>query len=311
MIAVVVGPTAVGKSALAVALAQRLAASGRGAEIVNADSMAVYRGMDIGTAKPTAAERATVRHHLLDILDIEQTASVAEFQSLARRSIAEISARGAVPIVVGGSALYVRAVIDRFDFPGTDPVVRAELEAELELLGPAPLYDRLAALDPVAAARILPNNGRRIIRALEVIQLTGRPFSADLPAPVYALPDVVQVGLDIDRPTLDARIEERVARMWRQGFVAEVEWLAERGLRSGRTASRALGYRQVLEFLAGEISEDEARLRTVQATRRFARRQDSWFRKDPRIGWLRFDRPDLVSAAVSKMHPFVASCTLT
>lgn len=299
MIAVVVGPTAVGKSALAVALAEQLQVAGRPAEIVSADSMAVYRGMDIGTAKPSAAERATVRHHLLDILDIHQTASVAEFQALARQSIAEISGRGAVPIVVGGSALYVRAIIDRFDFPGTDPAVRTRLENDLELLGPGPLYDRLAALDPAAAARILPNNGRRIVRALEVIQLTGRPFSAELPEPVYALPDVVQVGLDIDRPTLDARIEERVTRMWQDGFVAEVERMAAQGLRSSRTASRALGYRQVLEFQAGEIGEEEARLRTVQATRRFARRQDSWFRKDPRIVWLRFDHPDLVSAALT------------
>lgn len=299
MIAVVVGPTAVGKSALAVALAGQLEAAGRPAEVVNADSMAVYRGMDIGTAKPSPAERAAVPHHLIDIMDIEQTASVAEFQALARQSIAEISARGAVPIVVGGSALYVRAIIDRFDFPGTDPAVRAQLETDLDVVGPAPLHARLAVLDPAAAARILPNNGRRIIRALEVIQLTGRPFSAKLPDPVYALPDVVQVGLDIDRPTLDARIEERVAWMWREGFVTEVESLAGRGLRSGRTASRALGYRQVLEFLAGEISEEEARLRTVQATRRFARRQDSWFRKDPRTRWLRFDRPDLLPAARS------------
>ena len=297
VIAVIVGPTAAGKSALASALARHLQSVGRPAEIVNADSMAVYREMDIGTAKPTSAERAAVPHHLIDIFDLRETASVAEFQTLARQAIAQCSASGVTPILVGGSALYVRAVVDRFDFPGTDPVLRARLEAELELLGPAPLYERLVAADPEAAIRILPTNGRRIVRALEVSELTGEAFSATLPEPVYALPDVVQVGLDIDRATLDARIEGRVARMWEQGFVAEVARLADRGLRESRTASRALGYRQVLDFLAGKITEEEARVATVLATRRFARRQDSWFRRDPRINWLRFDRPDLVQAA--------------
>ena len=297
MIAVVVGPTAAGKSALAVSLALRLQASGRPAEIVNADSMAVYRGMDIGTAKPTPAERAAVPHHLIDVLDLHEIASVAEFQTLARLAIAQCSAAGITPIVVGGSALYVRAIVDRFEFPGTDPVLRARLETELELLGPAPLYERLVEADPDAATRILPTNGRRIVRALEVTELTGRPFSATLPEPVYALPDVVQIGLDIDRVTLDARIEQRVARMWQQGFVAEVAQLADRGLRESRTASRALGYRPVLDFLTGSITEEEARVATVRATRRFARRQDSWFRRDPRISWLCYDRPDLVQTA--------------
>jgi tRNA dimethylallyltransferase len=301
VIAVVVGPTAVGKSAVAVALAERLTAADRPAEIVNADSMALYRGMDIGTAKPSAEERAAVPHHLLDVLDISQAASVAEFQTLARAVIAACRARGVLPIVVGGSALYIRAILDRFDFPGTDPALRAELEQELALVGPYALHARLAELDPPAAERILPGNGRRIVRALEVIELTGQPFGAELPAPDYALPDVVQVGLDIDRPRLDERIAHRVNGMWERGFVVEVAALAERGLASTPTASRALGYRQVLDHLTGRISEEEARARTIAATRRFARRQLAWFRRDPRIHWLGFDHPDRVALALESL----------
>ena len=260
--------------------------------------MALYRGMDIGTAKPTSAERAAVRHHLMDVLDIEDDATVAEFQTMARSAIADCRRRVVIPILVGGSALYVRAVVDRFEFPGTDPGLRAALESDLADLGPEALHRRLAERDPEAAAAIMPGNGRRIVRALEVIALTGRPFTARLPDPVYALPGVIQLGLAIERAELDARIEQRVQSMWDQGFVAEVAGLAERGLAGTRTASRALGYRPVLDFLAGEISEAEARQRTVLATRRFARRQDSWFRRDPRIHWLRHDRADLVDAAL-------------
>lgn len=299
MIGVLVGPTAAGKSALAVAVARRLVANGRPAEIISADSMAVYRGMDIGTAKPSAAERTEVRHHLIDVLDIADDATVAEFQTLARATIADCLVRQVIPILVGGSALYVRAVVDRFEFPGTDPRLRAELEAELARAGPEALHRRLAARDPAAAITILPGNGRRIVRALEVIELTGRPYPALLPEPSYALRGVVQIGLDIDRAALDARIEQRVQRMWDSGFVAEVAGLAQRGLADTRTASRALGYRPVLDHLAGAISETEAKSRTVRATRRFARRQDSWFRRDPRICWLRYDRTDLVEAAVA------------
>jgi tRNA dimethylallyltransferase len=298
-VVVLVGPTAVGKSRLAVALAQRLAAAGRPAEIVSADSMLVYRGMDIGTAKPTAAERGGIPHHLIDILDVRETATVADFQHRARAAIADCRERGVVPVLVGGSALYVRAIVDDFRFPGTDPVLRAELEAELAAYGPEPLHRRLAGLDPASAAQILPANGRRVVRALEVIALTGDPFTATLPARRYALPGVVQIGLDIDRPRLDQRIADRVDRMWTEGLVAEVRRLAGAGLRAGLTASRALGYRQVLAYLDGELTEEEARTRTVTATRKFARRQDGWFRKDPRITWLAHDRADLVDAAVS------------
>jgi tRNA dimethylallyltransferase len=292
-----VGPTATGKSSLAAALARRFVAAGKPAEIVNADSMLVYRGMDIGTAKPSELERAQIRHHMIDLMDVTQTMTVAEFQHLARFAIANCQARNVAPIVVGGSALYVRAIVDDFDFPGTDPTVRARLENELASEGAERMYQRLSDADPVAASRILPGNTRRVVRALEVIELTGRSFSASLPAHRYRLPAVVQIGLAIDRASLDARIAARVDAMWAAGFVAEVRRLAAAGLRESLTASRALGYRQVLRFLNGEITEAQARDLTISATRKFARRQDSWFRKDARIRWLSYDRPDLVSAA--------------
>ncbi|QDQ14077.1 tRNA (adenosine(37)-N6)-dimethylallyltransferase MiaA [Streptomyces spectabilis] len=276
----VVGPTAAGKSDLGVFLAQHL-----GGEVVNADSMQLYRGMDIGTAKLTPAERDGVPHHLLDIWDVTEAASVAEYQKLARAEIDRLLADGRWPILVGGSGLYVRGAVDHLDFPGTDPAVRARLEAELELHGPGALHARLAAADPDAARAILPGNGRRIVRALEVIEITGKPFTANLPSheSVY---DTVQIGVDVGRPELDERITVRVDRMWEAGLVDEVRTLEAQGLREGRTASRALGYQQVLAALAGECTEEEARTETVRATKRFARRQDSWFRRDPRVHWL-------------------------
>jgi tRNA dimethylallyltransferase len=290
----VVGPTAVGKSDLSLDLAERL-----GGEVVNTDSMQLYRGMDIGTAKLPVEERRGIPHHLLDVLEVTATATVAEFQGWAREAIADCRARGVVPVLVGGSALYVRAVLDRFEFPGTDPAVRARLDSELAEAGPGALHRRLAAHDPEAAARILPSNGRRVVRALEVIELTGRPFSATLPRQEYVDPATVQVGLDCPRPVLDERIEERVRRMWDAGLVDEVRALEPRGLREGLTASRALGYQQVLELLAGRCTEEEAFAATVQGTRRFARRQDSWFRKDPRIRWVAFDDPERVQEALA------------
>ncbi|MFF4766126.1 tRNA (adenosine(37)-N6)-dimethylallyltransferase MiaA [Streptomyces sp. NPDC001255] len=276
----VVGPTAAGKSDLGVFLAQRL-----GGEVVNADSMQLYRGMDIGTAKLTLAERDGVPHHLLDVWDVTRTASVAEYQALARAEIDRLLAAGRVPVLVGGSGLYVRGVVDRMEFPGTDPAVRARLEAELEEAGPAVLHARLARADPEAAAAILSGNGRRIVRALEVIEITGKPFTANLPGR-EAYYDTLQIGVDVARPELDARIAARVDVMWERGLVAEVRALEAAGLREGRTASRALGYQQVLATLAGECGEEEARAETVRATKRFARRQDTWFRRDPRIHWL-------------------------
>jgi tRNA dimethylallyltransferase len=290
----VVGPTAAGKSDLAVALA-----TARRGEVINVDSMQVYRGMAIGTAKLPTSARAGVTHHLLDLLDVTETATVAEFQTMARAAIDDCVRRSTLPILVGGSALYVRAVVDRFDFPGTDPQVRAGLEAELQQVGPAALHARLAERDPDAAERILPTNGRRIVRALEVAELTGGPFTAALPTYEYAYPFVAQIGVDVPRDVLDQRIADRVDAMWAAGLVDEVRSLERRGLREGRTASRALGYAQVLRYLAGECTEDEARAETVRATRRFARRQDSWFRKDPRVTWIPYNAPDLVPRALA------------
>jgi len=281
----VVGPTASGKSALAVRIAQRLIGQGRRCEIVSGDSMLVYRGMDIGTAKPTLAERGGVPHHLIDIMDVTQTASVAEFQRLARAAIADVQARGALPIVVGGSALYMHAILDEMDFPATDPDVRARWEAELARVGPAALHAELARRSPSAAAGILPGNGRRIVRALEAVELTGE-FRSQLPEPRYALSDVRQIGLELPRDLLDARIAARVDAMWGAGLVDEVRGLEAVGLRQGLTASRALGYRQVLAYLDGELTEAHAREATIQATRRFARKQAGWFRRDQRIRWV-------------------------
>ncbi|GLW91517.1 tRNA (adenosine(37)-N6)-dimethylallyltransferase MiaA [Actinokineospora globicatena] len=394
----IVGPTATGKSDLGVAIAERL-----GGEVINADAMQLYLGMDIGTAKITPAERRGVPHHLLDVLTVTETASVAAYQRHARSVVEDVLARGRVPVLVGGSGLYVQAVVDELEFPGTDPTVRARLEAELATVGPAPLHARLAAQDPVAAESVLPSNGRRIVRALEVIELTGRPFSATMPKPGPARYDMVMIGLDRDPADLDARVDLRVDRMFATGLVDEVRTLETQGLREGRTAARALGYQQVLAALdaaaldaaasvtaaraavapiasapsvvavaqgavtpaavapdaadpgalvSGAADRDKARDRdgarfrdgardrdeawdrdgtvdgdgtvdrdnaldrdavrpsavadfteaateTARATRRFVRRQRSWFRRDRRITWLDAARPDLLDAALT------------
>jgi tRNA dimethylallyltransferase len=297
----VVGPTAAGKSDLGVAVAREL-----GGEVVNADSMQLYRGMDIGTAKLTEAERQGIPHHLLDVWPVTRTANVAEYQRMARAEIDRLLAAGRTPVLVGGSGLYVRAAIDALEFPGTDPAVRARLEAELAERGSGPLHARLAAVDPLAARNILPSNGRRIVRALEVVEITGRPFTANLPGH-DAVYDTVQIGVDVPRPRLDERIALRVDRMWEAGLVDEVRRLAAEGLRDGLTASRALGYQQVLAFLAGEGTEDEARLETVRATKRFARRQDSWFRRDPRVHWLAAAGAELEERALGLLERAVTA----
>jgi tRNA dimethylallyltransferase len=293
----IVGPTATGKSDLAVALAQQL-----DGEIVNADSMQLYRGMDIGTAKLPPAERGGVPHHLLDVWPLSKSAAVAEYQQLARDQIGEIHGRGRVPILVGGSGLYLRGALDRLDFPGESPPIRARLAGELELVGAAALHERLARLDPLAAGQILPSNGRRIVRALEVIELTGRPFTAAMPG-FESIYDTVQIGLD--RADLDERVERRVHGMMATGFVDEIRGLLPAGLRESPTAGKALGYAQLLGVLADDGSTvgdvDAAVEITVRATRRFVRRQRSWFRRDPRITWLDAAGPQLTSQALAAL----------
>jgi tRNA dimethylallyltransferase len=286
MLVAVVGATATGKSDLAVALARAL-----DGEVVNADSMQLYRGMDIGTAKLSVEERQGIPHHLLDVWDVTKTATVADYQVLAEQVIDDIQARGRVAVLAGGSGLYIRAALGDLNFPGTDEQIRQRLEAELAAYGPAPLYERLTRQDPQAAASILASNGRRIVRALEVIELSGRPFSATLPDYAHSRSGrqhrpTAQIGLRLPRPELDRRIGARVDRMWACGFEAEVRGLAAAGLRDGKTASRALGYQQMLRHIDGELTLEQAREETARATRRFARRQEAWFRRDPRVSWL-------------------------
>ena len=276
----VVGATATGKSELALDLAERL-----DGEIVNADAMQLYRGMDIGTAKLLPSERRGIAHHQLDVLDVTQEATVAAYQQAARVDLASIAGRGHRAVLVGGSGLYVRAALDRLEIPPTDPEVRAVLEVEAERLGGDALHRRLRESDPIAAGQILPGNVRRVVRALEVIEITGRPFSASMPRREFLAP-AVMLGLRVDRGVLDERIDRRVQRMWQTGLRQETEDLLVRGLRDGVTASRAIGYSQAIAVLGGALSEEQARADTAQATRRYARRQESWFRPDPRIVWL-------------------------
>lgn len=285
----VVGPTGSGKSDLAVNLALEL-----DGEVINADAMQFYRGMDIGTAKMTLAERRGVPHHLLDILDVTQEASVSDFQQQARDAIDDIHGRGKRAILAGGSGLYVRAALDVLEFPGTDPQLRKQLEAELAEHGTAAMLDRLRAVDPASAARL--SDDRRIIRALEVHELTGRPFSSFMPRREYHQP-AIQVGLSVDREALRERLAARVHKMVDAGLLAEVRRLDAQGLRSGKTASRALGYSQFLRVVDGLSTVSEAAEETIVATRQFARRQLTWFRADPRISWLDWQDPDLNSKA--------------
>jgi tRNA dimethylallyltransferase len=292
-IVAIVGPTASGKTSLSLDLAEAL-----GGEVVNTDAMQVYRGMDIGTAKLPLAERRGIPHHLLDTLDVTDPATVAEFQGWARAAIADLRGRGATPVLVGGSALYTRAILDRFEFPGTDPTVRERLEAELAQVGSPTLHARLREIDPVAAERIEVENGRRVVRALEVIEITGAPFSANLPVQEYVDPHTVQLGVTIDREVLDERIAARVRQMFDDGLLDEVARLLEQGLAEGRTAALAIGYRQAIAVLADEMSVEEAIERTAVATRQFARRQLAWWRNDPRITWLEHDDPERVARAL-------------
>lgn len=297
----VVGPTASGKSDLAVAIA-----AARNGEVINLDASQIYRGMDIGTAKMSVAERRGIPHHLLDILDVRDSASVAEFQALARTAIDEIRSRDRLPVCAGGSGLYVRAVLEELEFPGTDPEVRARLEADLVASTADAMHARLASIDPAAAAAILPGNTRRVVRALEVIELTGKPFTATLPAHSQREQDV-RIGIRVPKEILTDRIRQRVQRMWDAGLVDEVRSLEAEGLREGFTASKALGYQQVLAFLSGECSEAEAFEATVMGTNRFARRQMQWFRRDPQITWFDYDDPQLVARALEIVDTKLAS----
>jgi len=287
----VVGPTGSGKSDLAVSLA--LALDG---EVVNADAMQFYRGMDIGTAKITEAERRGVPHHLLDILDVTEEASVSDFQQRARAVIADIHARGRRAILAGGSGLYVRAALDVLEFPGTDPAIRRRLEEEEATAGLAPLRARLEQVDPVSGGRL--GDARRVIRALEVFELTGRPFSSFMPSREYFQP-AMQLGLEVDREQLRARLADRVHTMVERGLLAEVRRLDAEGLRRGKTASRALGYAQFLRVVDGGSDPAQAAEETIVATRQFARRQLTWFRADPRISWLDWQDPELQAKAVA------------
>jgi len=279
---VICGATAIGKSDLAIALAQHF-----DGEIINADSMQIYRGMDIGTAKLTVEERQGVPHHLLDVLDVTQDSTVAWYQDSARQVIDEIESRGKRPIIVGGTGLYIKSILDELNFPDTDPDTRKSLELELEKIGLDAMYERLQKLDPAAGIAIDRANARRVIRALEVIAITGKPFTANLPREESTrYPDARQFGLVMDRESLDVRISARVDLMWEQGFVAEVQSLLNAGITEARTAQLALGYSQIIAYLQGRMSEDEAREDTKRATRQYARRQETWFSRDARITWI-------------------------
>ncbi|BBY78983.1 tRNA (adenosine(37)-N6)-dimethylallyltransferase MiaA [Mycolicibacterium pulveris] len=289
----VVGPTGTGKSELALALAERV-----GGEIVNADAMQLYRGMDIGTAKLPVTQRRGIPHHQLDVLEVTETASVARYQQAAAADVEAIAARGAVPIVVGGSMMYVQALLDEWTFPATDPAVRAKWEQRLTEVGVRALHAELARVDPAAAASILPSDGRRIVRALEVVELTGQPFAASFPEIGAPRWDTVIIGLDWDTMVLDARLEQRTDRMFAEGLVDEVLTLLGRGLREGVTASRALGYAQVIADLDSGGDGTGAREPTFVGTRRYVRRQRSWFRRDHRITWLDGAASDNVDTAL-------------
>lgn len=279
---VICGATATGKSDLAVSLAQQI-----DAEIINADSMQLYKGMDIGTAKITIQERKGISHHLMDLLEVTEDANVAWYQERARAAIAEIHGRGKNVIIVGGTGLYIKAVLDELNFPDTDPVVRAELELEYATKGIAPLFERLQKFDPAAALAIDKENSRRVIRALEVIKITGKPFTANLPREASSLyPNAQQFGLVMDREALSERISNRVNQMWEQGLVAECEKLIAAGITTGTTAQRALGYAQVIAQIEGKVNQAEAQEETKRATRQYARRQETWFSRDERIAWI-------------------------
>ena len=292
----VVGPTGSGKSELGLQLAEYLTARQRPAQIVNCDSMQFYRGMDIGTAKLSMDERRGVKNHMIDTLDIRHESTAAEYQQQVRPLIEELQAKSITPILVGGSMLYIAAALNTFEFPERDAELRQQLEVELEALGSHAMHRRIAELDPIAASRIDPLNGRRVVRALEILLITGEPFSAALPDENESWQPVLEIGLNSDRAHLVERLAKRVEKMWQQGLVDEAQSLISSGLREGKTSSMAIGYRQALAQLDGELSQQEAIDQTVQLTQRYARRQMSWFRRDERINWFDYQQPDLFGA---------------
>ena len=297
---VICGATATGKSDLAVALAEKL-----GGQIINADSMQLYKGMDIGTAKLSMEERKAIPHHLIDVLSVREEASVAQYQNDARNLIDQLLEQSIPAIVVGGTGLYIKAILDDLNFPDTDPEVREKIARQAEELGVDVMHERLATLDPAAAAAIPKENVRRVVRALEVIELTGRPYTANLPrVGSTKYPNARQFGLVMERETLHERIDLRVEKMWDKGLVREVRDLMGEGLLEGRTAQAALGYAQIIKFAQGEMTEDEAKEETKRATRQYARRQETWFSRDERITWVK-------KAPISELVTKIVSSTIS
>ena len=295
----VVGPTGAGKSALAIDIAKHVIAKGGRAEIINSDSMQFYKGMDVGTAKLTLAERQGITHHLFDFLEITDESTAAEYQQIARPLITKLQGDGITPILVGGSMLYVAAVLNMFEFPARDEELRAKLEQDLIDVGPHEMHRRLKALDPIAASRIIPENGRRSVRAIEIVTLTGEPFAAALPDVPEDWQPVLEIGINGDREDLRARLETRVHKMWQQGLIDEVKSLEPNGIRDGKTSSVAIGYAQAIRQIDGEMTESEAIADTVRLTQKYARRQMSWFRRDQRIQWLDYQDLQATSKALA------------
>jgi len=305
----IVGSTGTGKSELAIRLAEALRDEGQAAEIVNADAMQLYKGMNIGTAKLPESERRGIEHHLVDVLDVTEESTAAEYQKLARVKILDIQSRGVVPILVGGSMLYVAAVLNKFEFPVRDKDLRAKLEQELVELGPSAMHQKLEELDASAASRIDPENGRRIVRALEIVTLTGEPFAAALPDEIESWQEVLEIGLRMDREVLVAKLEQRVRGMWSGGMVEETKGLISKGLRDSVTAGYAIGYAQALAQLDGELSQEQAIESTTKLTQKYARRQMSWFKRDTRIIWLDALDPEVSNLAIdlAREHGLFAS----
>jgi tRNA dimethylallyltransferase len=306
----VVGPTGTGKSELALDIASDIIARGGASEIVNCDSMQFYRGMNIGTAKLDQSQRRGIKHHLIDWLDIRQESTAADFQTVARPIILELQARGVTPILVGGSMLYATAVLNTFEFPARDQALRADLEKQLIDLGANQMHRHLQLLDPVAAERIDPMNGRRIVRAIEIVKVTGQPFAAALPEAPESWQPVFEIGISGERSVLVERLKARAERMWQQGLLEEVRSLIPEGIREGKTSRQAIGYAQALAQLDGALTQLEAIELTSQLTSRYARRQMSWFRRDSRINWLDFQDENLVSAALQLVRSHVALQTI-